>query len=136
MFAMIRIGVGLCCLTVLIGCGEDGPPKGTVSGIVTIGGEPPKEDLRIHFFNSTLGSGSQAKISEEGFYELTSPILVGEYRVYLSKWLDPAKMKGAVSTAEETPTSIPPEYRSEMNSPLTKAVTEGGNSIDIKIPKT
>lgn len=122
------------CLSGLVGCGEEGPPTGTVSGIVTIGGEPPTEALRIHFFNSTTGAGSQAPVAEDGLYEISDPFLAGEYRVYFSKFLDPAQLTGAVSTAQEIAKTIPAPYRSESGSPLKKKVAEGENTIDVKIP--
>lgn len=114
------------------GCGDSGPPKGTVEGKVTIGGAPPTEKAIVYFINSTIGSGGAAQIGEDGSYEINEPMLVGEYTIYFERIVE---SDGPVSTAQEQLQAIPREYRTEASSPLKKQVDAGKNEIDIDVPK-
>lgn len=124
-------GVTLLLLSAA-GCGDPGPPTGTVTGKLTIGGAAPPESVLITFVNSTMGTGGSATTGPDGAFELSEPIRVGEYTVYLSKIVDGS---GPVSTAAERLTMIPKEYSNETSSPLKKEVAEGENTIDVDVPK-
>lgn len=120
-------------LFVVAGCGDpNAPPMGTVSGTVTVGGQPPTEPFRIVFSNSTTGQGSAGEVEEDGGYELETPLPVGEYQVY---FIMSNKMQSDAprSTDAEIVKSIPRQYQSE-SSPLTEAVAEGSNTIDVDVP--
>jgi hypothetical protein len=130
----MRIVQAAGCLLLLAttGCGESGPPTGTVSGKVTIGGAAPPEPVVVQYVNSTMGQGGTAITESDGSYELAAPIRVGEYTVYFERKVEST---GAVSTAQEQLSIVPKEYRSEMSSPLKKQVNEGENTIDLEVPK-
>ncbi len=117
--------------SVLAGCGESGPPTGTVSGKITIGGAPPKEPIRVHFINSMIGQGASATTGPEGTYSLDAPIHVAEYTVYFEKVV---QSDGPVSTNAEMLKSVDKQYRTESTSPLKKKIEQGPNTIDIDVP--
>jgi len=125
------IALGLL-LPLLAGCGEEGPPMGTVEGKVTIGGSAPPEPIIVNYINTTIGQGGGARTEADGSYELEFPVMVGEYTIYFSKIVESS---GPVSTADEQLKTIPPEYGNEMSSPLKKSVKEGENTIDLELPK-
>lgn len=116
----------------LLGCAEKGPPTGTVTGQVTIDGAPPAEPVRVQFVNSLIGQGASAVTGEDGSYELEQPLRVDEYTVYFEKIVDYSQ--GPVSTAQETLSTVPSEYRTENSSPLRKLVNEGPNTINLEVP--
>ena len=125
---------GLClCLALAAGCGESGPPTGTVSGRLTIGGAAPPEPVLINFINSTIGQGSSATTNPDGTYALAQPLHVGEYTVYFERIVEAS---GPVSTAQEQLSVVPKAYRTEQSSPLKKTVNEGDNTIDLEVPKS
>lgn len=113
------------------GCGDPGPPTGTVKGKVLIGGAAPPEAIRVNFINSTIGQGANAETAPDGSYTLPMPLRVGEYTVYFERIV---VADGPVSTAAEQLTLVPKEYRNEMSSPLKKTVSEEENTIDLEVP--
>lgn len=123
----------IMCLIVVAaaGCGSGGPPQGTVSGKVTIGGALPPEPVRVSFINSIIGQGAAATTAADGSYRLDHPIHVAEYTVYFEKVVTSS---GPVSTKDETLTAVPKEYRSEASSPLKHSVKQGANTIDLEVP--
>lgn len=116
----------------LVGCGEPGPPMGTVRGKVTIGGSPPPEPILVFYINSTIGHGGLSTTQEDGSYAIDTPFKVGEYTIYFQKIVN---SDGPVSTAQEQLTIVPKEYGNEMTSPLKKTLEEGDNEINIDVPK-
>lgn len=129
---MFRMVLMLVVVGLISGCGEKGPPMGTVSGKLTIGGAAPTEPVRVQFINSLIGQGASAVSGEDGSYTLDQPIRVDEYTVYFEKVVDYSG--GAVSSAQEMLTVIPPEYRTEMSSPLKVSVSEGTNTLALEVP--
>jgi hypothetical protein len=126
---------GSCLALALLlaaGCGDSGPPTGTVKGRLTIGGAAPPEPVLIYFINSSVGQGGAARSDAEGQYSLPQPIRVGEYKVYFERIVEQAT--GPISTDQEQLKFVPPEYRNEMDSPLKKMVNEGENTIDLDVP--
>ena len=121
----------MLALTLVSGCGDSGPPTGTVSGKVTIGGAPPKEPIRVQFINSMIGQGANATTAPDGSYALDHPIHVAEYTVYFEKLVDAVE---PISSNAELLLTVPREYRSEMSSPLRENVEEGPNVIDLEVP--
>lgn len=123
---------GLMFVMAFAGCGDPGPPTGTVKGKLTIGGQAPSEPVMITFVNSTIGSGGNAQTDAEGAFDIPLPMLVGEHTVYVNKIV---QSEGPVSTNAEILSEIPSKYATEGSSPLRKEVKEGENTIDIDIPK-
>ncbi len=118
-------------LLMLVGCGESGPPTGTVSGKLTIGGAAPKEPVRVQFINSMIGQGANATTAADGSYKLDQPLHVAEYTVYFEKLVDATE---PISANDELLLTVPKTYRSEASSPLKKKVEKGANSIDLEVP--
>ncbi len=125
------VAAGLFALTA-IGCGDGGPPTGTVSGKVTIGGAAPSEPIRVQYINSMIGQGASATTDAQGNYKLDQPIHVAEYTVYFEKLVDSSQ---PVSTNAEQLKSVAKEYRTETTSPLKKKIEAGANTIDLDVPK-
>ena len=123
--------ISLLALTLLLGCGDGGPPMGTVSGKLTIGGTAPKEPVRVQFINSIIGQGASATTTAEGTYALDHPIQVAEYTVYFEKIVDAVE---PISSNAELLRTVPKEYRNEMSSPLKKSIEQGANEIDLEVP--
>jgi hypothetical protein len=119
-------------LVAVCGCGPKGPPMGTVSGKLTIGGAAPTEPTRVTFINNSIGQGAGGTVGNDGSYSLEAPLPPAEYTVFVSKVL--SDTGGPVSTAKELLMSVPKEFRSEETSPLKHAVKEGKNEINIEIP--
>jgi len=132
MSLLARCVLGLSVLGFL-GCGSSGLPTGTVSGKLTIGGEVPKEKVKISYINSIIGQGAMAITDDDGSYTLDGPLRVGEYVVYFEKFLTEAS--GPVSTSDEALQTIPSEYRTEASSPMKQTVKEGANTILLELPK-
>lgn len=125
--------LALLFLFAAAGCGEPGPPTGTVRGKLTIGGAAPPEPVFVSFANSTIGQGGGAVTEADGTYELPEPLRVAEYVVSLERVPDPAV---AEPTNEQRQlTIVPKEYWSPQSSPLKKPVAEGENTIDLDVPK-
>ncbi len=119
-------------LPLVVGCGPKGPPTGTVSGKLTIGGAAPTEKTRVTFVNNSIGQGAGATVGTDGSYSLETPLPLAEYTAFVSKVLD--DIQGPVSTAKEQLTTVPREFRSEETSPLKYEVKQGANEINIEIP--
>ena len=82
---LLVIGVGT-----VVGCKESGPAVGTVSGIVTLEGEPIEGAL-VEFMPLGPGRGSSSteKTASDGFFELQYTVdrkgaLVGKHQVQIS----------------------------------------------------
>ena len=118
-------------LLMLVGCGESGPPTGTVSGKVIIGGAAPKEPVRVQFINSIIGQGASATTTADGSYKLDRPVQVAEYTVYFEKLVDASEQ---VSAKDELLLTVPRTYRNEASSPMKKKVEKGANTIDLEVP--
>lgn len=116
----------------LVGCGESGPPTGTVTGKVTIAGAAPGEPIRVQYINSLIGQGASATTDAEGNYKLSQPIQVAEYTVYFEKLVDSSQ---PISTSAEQLKSVAKEYRNEGTSPLKKKIEQGANKINLDVPK-
>ncbi len=114
------------------GCGESGPPMGTVAGKVTIAGAPAQDAIRVSFVNNSIGQGSGANVKPDGSYSLEQPLPLAEYTVFLTKI--PEASDGPATTASEVLSSVAREYRSEEKSPLKFEVKEGANQFDIDAP--
>ncbi|QDT56802.1 hypothetical protein Pan44_48620 [Caulifigura coniformis] len=126
------IAVLLLGVVIATGCGESGPPVGTVAGKVTIGGAEPKDAVRISFVNNSIGQGAGANVQPDGSYSLEQGLPLAEYTVFLTKI--PVASDGPATTASEVLTSVPKEYRTEEKSPLKFEVKGGANQFDVEAP--
>jgi len=126
------IAVLLLGVVIAAGCGESGPPVGTVAGKVTIGGAAPKDPVRISFVNNSIGQGAGANVQPDGAYSLEQSLPLAEYTIFLTKI--PAASDGPATTASEVLTSVPKEYRTEEKSPLKFEVKGGANEFHVEAP--
>jgi hypothetical protein len=134
-------------LSCVLGCagGDDGPPRASVSGKLTVKGKPVS-GVDVHFVNPDFPQhGSYAKTDEEGNFRLVQGAVVGVNTVFFSKVTGNAAMtdeEGGMDAgqfaamAEGNPEIarqavieqvIPPEYATSA-SKLTFNVPEGGTS--------
>lgn len=137
----------LLCLAGLWGCSKEGP-TGTVSGTVTLDGEPVKEGFVS--FVSSQGYSGQGKIGAGGAYTLDVPLPPGEYMASVGPppiteapgGLIPGKEGQASDSAshyapEAVPqqSDIPTDYWNETTSGLRFTIKEGANQVTIELKK-
>jgi hypothetical protein len=140
----------LAGLLVSAGCPPASGPTGTVSGTVTINGEPAPVGTTVAFV-SDQGFAAGGQVAPGGKYELTvagkdKQIPAATYKVMLSPPggggpteadADYEKiMQGgatAATTAPGTEEIIPTKYRSTATSGLSYTVEAGSNTININI---
>jgi hypothetical protein len=131
----MRSAVLLCLVCLALGC-RGGREIGTVSGTVTLDGEP-LADARINFQPSgdarNPGIGSFGKTNAKGEYTLTlidekgEGAIVGTHRVMI-KAVRAGNADPADDKQKAGPDRVPPEYN--INSTLTFEVKPGHNKAD------
>jgi hypothetical protein len=131
----------VCGCALLVGCGKSGPPRGSVSGQVTVGGQPLKAG-RVIFtpIAPTQGPATSVRI-EAGRYAAdrrNGPIL-GQHRVEVEADLD---LGYAIDDEEayalhahkpKPPNPIPLEY-GRQSKLVTTITADQDNQFDILIP--
>ncbi|MFN3161416.1 MAG: carboxypeptidase-like regulatory domain-containing protein [Rubinisphaera brasiliensis] len=121
----------LFSLLILPGCGGgDGPEMGTVSGTVTLDGDP-LPNVQV-LFNPGTARPSEAVTNESGQYELqyTPDIegaVVGTHQVFISSRHELDDEGNPVSQEE----AVPAKYNTE--STLSEEVTSGHNEINFDL---
>lgn len=124
-----------CCLIlsllILPGCGGDGGPEmGTVTGTVTLDGEP-LPNVQV-LFNPGTARPSEAITDESGRYELhytheSDGAVVGTHQVFISSRHELDDEGNPVSQDE----AVPAKYNTE--STLSEEVTSGHNEINFDL---
>jgi hypothetical protein len=115
------------------GCGK-GKPASTVSGKVTLAGQPLEEGA-ITFFSST-GSTGTSEIGAGGSYSLMGPnkeegVVPGRYTAIVMPSMAQIKKTHNDPRIRVKDSSIPIKYTSAASSPLKYDVAVGPNTIDI-----
>jgi hypothetical protein len=115
----------------LIGCGNDGPPLGRVSGTVKLNGEPLGE-ASIEF-QPDEGSPSYGLTDEDGEYELLyttdrKGAMLGKHTVRISTY---KALPSEDGSRKEVPELVPAEYNAE--STLVREVESGGQTMDFDL---
>lgn len=128
-------------LSTVAGCSSGGTgdkrPQGTVSGKVTLSGQPVTGGA-IHLTSVKVASESYgAELTAQGEYSVASSIPVGSYKVSLSPpEMGPSAGPGG-TVAPADPKSmqnmIPPKYRSAEKSDKTVEVKAGSNTLPIDL---
>lgn len=120
----------------LIGCGGPSVPVGSVSGTVTIDGQPAS-GVTVSFQPVESGRGSTGVTNEEGYYELvysasTEGALIGKHKVGI-RGPEPGFDDAATATSAvlKESASIKPEY---LRMQKDVEVTAGSNTIDLTYP--
>ncbi|PQO31124.1 carboxypeptidase regulatory-like domain-containing protein [Blastopirellula marina] len=123
----------LAMLTMLLGCGGyDGPPVGSVSGVVTIQGKPAS-DVVVEFTPLEGGRGSTGTTDDSGRYELIYSsnkmgAQIGKHSVTISgnQVLDDSN-----TNLMKPKTSVPKEVAETKRE---VEVNSGSNTIDLEYP--
>jgi hypothetical protein len=153
----------MICASVLLttaGCGKSPKkvPTGTVSGKITLDGEPLKEGCVVHFVPKTVDAElSGGSIDRDGHFVAASGkrlgLPVGDYEVQIlpppadqaQQEEDRKKIMGAVLQAVENKTRnptlpqfsqesvVPFKYWSETTSKLRVKVEEGDNNVNFNL---
>lgn len=118
----------LVCLGWLGGCGSGGPPSGTVSGKVTLNGQPLSAGVVV-FTNSAAGVGASASLDERGIYHLPS-IPAGSYDVAIQP-PPPPPPEEMPQVRPKSP--IPDPFRDPETSPLKATINQGQNTADFPL---
>lgn len=117
-------------LLIQVGC-SSGKPAGTVSGTVKYKGAPVTTGS-VNFFATDKGTASAAPLDGSGKFTLPGTLEVGTYKVYIQppvpEQLPPGKAPKNVARL-----TIPPKYQDLGQTPVTKEVKEGANTIEIEL---
>ena len=141
--------IGIFCW----GCSgaTDFGPMGSVSGKLTLDGQPLAEGTQVLFKQMQAGYAAFGHTDAEGNYSLTwmrdgqrkTEIPVGEYHVLImppgnedpSAELSPDEMFAGGGDTPAAKPEFPPRYQSHTTSGLKFSITEGPNSVDIVLEK-
>lgn len=130
-FRLTSFFVVLCCVSFVLvaGCKKE-VPVSSVSGKVTLNGEPFGHGS-ICFINPSSGTSGVAFMNDDGTYKFVAPIPVGDYSVYIAgyKPLPPNE----VDTRKMPP--FPKKYASHRTSGWTFSIIDGENNADFNMEK-
>ena len=118
-------------LLLIVGCGENSKviPMGTVSGSVTVKGQP-LELGRLNIVSGQMGSGASGNLGPEGKYLLDGPLPTGTYDVFVSFEISPAQFKTPAADVLKT---VPSKYQRQNTSKLVANVAEGTNELTFEL---
>lgn len=128
---MVRTCLFAAGLVALAGCSR----TGTVSGTVTVGGAPLKHGGAVAFHPTGPGPTAVGQVDANGRYTLAvgtdAGVPPGEYKVTVVGYAEmpPHDPKKGAPPAPKLLTS--PRFNDPANTPLTRTVTGGANTIDI-----
>lgn len=135
--ALLRNG-SLCCagllaITLLTGCGGTSvasKPMGTVSGTVSLKGQP-LTDCRVNYISEQLGASAGGDLTEDGSFTLDGPIPAGSYSVFISL---PSEFTPAQAQSNKGLSQVPKKYLGSSTTDLKADVSEGESShnFDLK----
>ncbi|WP_145265289.1 carboxypeptidase-like regulatory domain-containing protein [Calycomorphotria hydatis] len=117
------------------GCSEEGPKLGTVSGTVTLDGEP-LPNAQLMFTPRGEGRPSTASTDENGMYKLAytagkKGALTGSHRVSITTAVDQYSDEATGKRVEAVEEKLPAKYH--QKSELTAEIQEGSNTIDFSL---
>lgn len=133
MMNLVRFGgVSLVLFgAVMVGGCTPQPTTGTVSGMVTLDGEP-YSDAALMFVDLTSGQAANAEIEPGGTFKVEQPMRVGTYKVYLAP---PAVEETAEPAAVTMDAAVAEKYWNESTTDLEITVEEGENDVKIELKK-
>ena len=138
--ARLLLAFVLSFTVVLTGCGGgsgDKTPKGTVSGKVTVGGQPFTAGA-IHFTSvQSVPATFGAEMKAGGMFQVAEPIPTGSYKVSLSSpTVGPIVGPDGVArpaTAKDLKSNVPPKYATAASSDKTVEISKGNNNLTIDL---
>jgi len=131
-WVMCRCGVSvrhcvlLCVIVLIAGC-SGGDPVASVTGKVTVDGEPVTEGMVL--FLSEKGAGGSGELQADGTYTLQCP--PGQYKVAVAPPESTDPTPAPAKPPEEG--DIPYQYQDVGSSGLTAELAEGENTFDIPL---
>lgn len=125
----IRLLLAGCVAAGLCGC-RPKVPMGTVSGKVTLQGQPLAAGA-VQFLNPKLGAGACVNLDASGSYKITDPIPTGDYLVAVGPFAPPPHEADKQPPA--TAVAIPIQYYAPTTSGLTATIKEGANVADFQL---
>ncbi|QDT94489.1 hypothetical protein [Gimesia algae] len=119
-------------VTLLTGCGGTSvasKPMGTVSGTVSLKGQP-LTDCRVNYISEQLGASAGGDLKEDGSFTLDGPIPAGSYSVFISL---PSEFTPAQAQSNKGLSQVPKKYLGSSTTDLTADVSEGESSHDFDL---
>lgn len=132
----------------LLGCGDSGPPLGTVSGVVTLDGNP-QPNVAVTFIPAEGGAAASGQTDANGKYELFSldrkGALIGKHKVAITTVQQPkaAAMEMSSDSPEYANQGSSSNYNVKFTEPipakynrqteLTEEVKSGANTINFDL---
>ena len=114
-------------LAFLGGCDAAGPTTGTVSGRVTLEGEPVRVGV-VSLISDEIGAGAMADLDDQGTFHLRDPLPVGDYQATVMPRRPPGlEEMDAMEAPGYTPPPPPPaEYQPVYSSSGVSITIEPG----------
>jgi len=128
-FTRLRRVLVVLVLAVLVLAGCKGKETSTVSGTVKYKGKALTSG-EIQFFNPDKGIASPGPIDSSGNYTLAGKIEPGTYKVYVQA--PPPEQLPPGKVSPKPPFDLPPKYQDQRQTPVSKEVKAGPNTINIE----
>ncbi len=131
------VSLGLV-FVVVVGCGSNEPPTGTVRGSITFNGDPIKGG-NINFYDKKTGIAARANLDEKGQFVVADTLKPGKYSVFVfppdppHPIMDNPTKPSTVKFDLGELAKIPDKYRSEITTDIQVEVKPGENTFDLKI---
>lgn len=131
MLRTLGVFVALCACAWITGCGPKPAATGTLSGKVTLGGQPLTAGV-VQLVNSNLGTGGSAELDASGVYRTAMPLPVGEYQVAIQPPAQPAPHEMADAPAKPA-VDIPAKFSDPKSSGFSVSIKEGVNTANFDL---
>lgn len=112
------------------GCGPQELPAGSLTGKVSLKGEPLSGGM-VTIINSDTGIGASGEIDSSGRFRIDSA-RTGTYQVAIQPPAAPTPDEMAAGAKPES-SPIPPKYQDPQTSGLTATVNEGSNEANFDL---
>jgi len=121
--------IAMSLLIPLVGCSK-APATGTVSGKVMLGDDPLTLG-KITFINQEKGAGGSTTLGEDGLYQISGSLPLGEYNVYFANAMKP----GSLDPADVILSPVKQKYKAADSSGLTFEIKQGENVANFNLEK-
>ena len=134
----IRCAAWAAALTVLalVGCGDDGPTTGEVTGTVTVNGQTPADGSSITFIPADGKSPTAGALIEDGKYTVRVPVGTAKVEIRVPRPVAKPgrKTEGPGPGGDVIEESLPAKYNDQTE--LTFEVKKGKNekNWDLTVP--